>query len=145
MTWHDFTDLATLCGNTRHKSATNQHAESHILIISCELCEVDNCRLELLLQAEAFVASVWMYKKQHRSDGLDTQWGRKFSDPSRPALRPIHSPVQWVTGLFSRGKRLGCGASHPPPPSARVENGNKIYLYLPSVPFVFNGTDQTMN
>jgi len=34
--------------------------------------------------------------------GIESWWGRDFSHLSRPALRPTHPPVQWVTGL-SRG------------------------------------------
>jgi hypothetical protein len=34
--------------------------------------------------------------------GIESRWGRDFSQTSRPALRPTQSPVQWVPGL-SRG------------------------------------------
>ena len=34
--------------------------------------------------------------------GIESRWGRDFLQLSRPALRPIQPPVQWVPGL-SRG------------------------------------------
>jgi hypothetical protein len=34
--------------------------------------------------------------------GIESRWGRDFSQTFRPALRPTQPPVQWVPGL-SRG------------------------------------------
>jgi hypothetical protein len=31
--------------------------------------------------------------------GIESRWGRDFSHLSRPALGPIHPPVQWVPGF----------------------------------------------
>jgi len=37
------------------------------------------------------------------------------------------------TGSFPGVKRPGRGVNHPPPPSAEVKEGVKLYLYSPSV------------
>jgi len=38
--------------------------------------------------------------------GIESQWGRDFTNPSRPVLGPTQLPLQWVPGL-SRGKMAG--------------------------------------
>ena len=38
---------------------------------------------------------------------IESRWGQDCSHPSRPALRPTHSPVQWVPGLIAGGKVAG--------------------------------------
>jgi hypothetical protein len=47
-------------------------------------------------------------------------WKEEFLDPSRLTPKPTEPPVQWVPGLFPRGKaaRAWCW---PPPPSTEVQ------------------------
>jgi len=39
--------------------------------------------------------------------GIESQWGRDFPHPSRPALGPTQLPINWVSALFSLGKAAG--------------------------------------
>ena len=39
--------------------------------------------------------------------GIESCWGRNVSLPSRQALGPTQSPIQWVPVLFSGGKAAG--------------------------------------
>ena len=38
---------------------------------------------------------------------IASRWGRDFPHPYRPALRPAHTPIQWVPGEFPGGKAAG--------------------------------------
>jgi hypothetical protein len=66
--------------------------------------------------------------------GIESRWGRDFSQPSRPPLGPTQPPIQWVPGLFPGVKRPGRGVDHPPPSSAEVKETVELYLYSPSGP-----------
>jgi hypothetical protein len=61
---------------------------------------------------------------------MDSPRDEIFAHPSRPALRPTQSPVQWVACL-SRGW-IGRGVTHPNPSSAEFKKTVEIYVYSPS-------------
>ena len=39
--------------------------------------------------------------------GIESQWGRNYLHPSRPALGTTQSPEQWVPGVFPWSKAAG--------------------------------------
>ena len=39
--------------------------------------------------------------------GIESRWGPDFPLPPRPALGSTQPPVEWVPGVFSRGKAVG--------------------------------------
>jgi len=41
------------------------------------------------------------------SSGIEFRWGRDFPHQSRRPLDPTQPPIQWISGLFSRGKAGG--------------------------------------
>ena len=47
--------------------------------------------------------------------GIESRWGRDFPHPSRSALGPTQSPVQWVPGL-SQGVKSVRGVTLTPHP-----------------------------
>jgi hypothetical protein len=53
--------------------------------------------------------------------GIEYRWGRGFPLPSRPAMRPTHSPVQWVPGLSRGQNRPGRGIDNPPHLAPRLK------------------------
>jgi len=46
--------------------------------------------------------SVISKENRYRFDGagIESRWVRDFPHPFRPAYRPIHPPIQWVTILL---------------------------------------------
>jgi hypothetical protein len=58
-----------------------------------------------------------------------------FSTSSRPVLRSIKPPFQWVSGAFSAWiKRPGREANRSSPTSAEVK---KIWIYIFTTPYAF--------
>jgi hypothetical protein len=107
--------------------------------------EVNHCRFVstphsvCTLISNMFVLSSWdciisiATHYELDSSKIESQWGRDFLHLSRPALEPTQTPVQWVLGLFLRGKAgllpggKACGIDDQPLSSAKVE---RVYLYF---------------
>jgi hypothetical protein len=49
-------------------------------------------------------------------------------------FRTTQSLIQWVPGLFPRGKAVGGGVNRPPQSIAEVKEREELYLYSPSGP-----------
>jgi hypothetical protein len=50
--------------------------------------------------------------------GLAQPCGEPDTERKVIGCRSIQPPVQWIPGLFPRGKTAGCGTDRPPPPLA---------------------------
>ena len=61
--------------------------------------------------------------------GIESRWGRDFPHPSRPAIEPIQSPIQWIPRLFPGGKAAGSCRWSPIPSSAEVKERVELYPY----------------
>jgi hypothetical protein len=61
--------------------------------------------------------------------GIESRCGPDLRHPFRPALGPTHPPIQWVTGLFPRGKAAGAWRWPPTPSSAVFKERVELYLY----------------
>jgi hypothetical protein len=66
--------------------------------------------------------------------GVESRWGRDFSQQSTPNLGTTQPGMQRVSSLFPGVKQPGSGVDHPPPSSARVKGRVELYLYSPSGP-----------
>ena len=64
--------------------------------------------------------------------GIESRWGRNFPHPSRPALGPTSSPINWFRISFPGVKRPGRSVDHLPLSSAEVKERVELYLYSPS-------------
>jgi len=64
--------------------------------------------------------------------GIETRWGRDIPYPSTPTLGPTQTPIQWMQGLFPRGKTARAWRWPPIPSNAEVKEREQICLYSPS-------------
>jgi hypothetical protein len=60
--------------------------------------------------------------------------GQDFQLKSRPALRPIQPPMQWVPGLFPGGKAAEAWLWPLTPSKVEAEERLELYIYSPSGP-----------
>ena len=63
--------------------------------------------------------------------GTHSRWGRHFPLRSRPALGPIHRPVDYREDRvsFQEVKRTERGAKHPPTSSAKIKDNRAVPLF----------------
>jgi hypothetical protein len=58
--------------------------------------------------------------------GIKSLWGQDFPHSSRLA---VWLPVQWLSGLFPRGKAAGSWNLSPIPPTVEVKERVELYFY----------------
>ena len=61
--------------------------------------------------------------------GIESQWGRDFTHPSRPALVLTQPPIQWVSGPSQGVKQPRRGVDHPSPTTTEVKEKVELYIY----------------
>jgi hypothetical protein len=61
--------------------------------------------------------------------GSESQWGRDFPHPSRPALGPTQTPIEWVPDLSRGWRGRGVELATTTPSSARANQRVELYLY----------------
>ena len=77
---------------------------------------------------------VRMKYEQNKKEYKKSWWGRDFPSLSRPALGPIQLPIEWVPGLFPRGKAAWAWRQPVTPSSAEVKERVELYLCSPCGP-----------
>jgi len=66
--------------------------------------------------------------------GIESRWRAKFSATVQNGSEAHPVPIQWVSGVFPRGKAVGAWSGPPIPSSAEVKERVGLYLYSPSGP-----------
>jgi hypothetical protein len=57
----------------------------------------------VLTMGPGIVVGIVTHYRLH-SPGIESRWEQDFPHQSRMVLGPNHPPIQWVLGLFPRGK-----------------------------------------
>ena len=78
------------------------------------VCTPGKSEFRLLLRPVTKVQNAFFFIVVDMATGCRRGWsgnrisvGRDFSHPSRPALWPTQLPIEWIRGLFLRGKAAG--------------------------------------
>jgi hypothetical protein len=108
----------------------NRSCETYILFV----VSFPECQAITVLLRDAFVPHIdggtflknWCYTCKGRDSvvgiatrygldgpGIESRWGRDFSQPSRPALGPTQPPINGYWFSFPGVKRPGRGVDHP--------------------------------
>ena len=98
-------------------------------------CEVDTSKFRVGRDSSVGIATRYGLD----GPGIESRWGRDFRHLSRQVLWPMQPPIEWILGLFPRGKAAGVWRWPPTPYSAEVKERVGLYLCsssLPSCPVV---------
>ena len=66
--------------------------------------------------------------------GIESRWGARFSAPIQTGPRAYPASYTVGTESFTKVKRPGRGADHPPPSKCRSQERVGLYPYSPSGP-----------
>jgi hypothetical protein len=120
-----------LCGNQIYVSISYSVTEVFLRLNTLKAILKATCYIKASLDSKVGITTGYWLDYCGVSSSSPCKFKNSlFSTSSRPNLRSIQPPIQWVTGVKWPGRE----ADHSPPTSAEVK---KMWNYTPTPPYAF--------